>query len=257
MIYSLDNPETKIFVGDCRDRLKYCNGVNLIFADPPFNWQIPYADWDDGMPRDAYLAFTREWLELCYDALVFGGALWVNIPDDTAAEIVIHLKSLGMCMRNWCIWHFRFGQCVNSKFIISKTHLLYFLKVGNIAAWNPQDILEDSDRATKYNDWRTEITKSPGKRVPLDVWYGENMGRIQGNNLERRELHPNQIPELILARIIKACTNEGDLVLDPFCGSGTTSTVARALSRRSITIEINPEYAKSAFERIKKGAVRV
>jgi adenine-specific DNA-methyltransferase len=61
-------------------------------------------------------------------------------------------------------------------------------------------------------------------------------GRIQGNNKERRKDHPNQVPEVYLERVIRACSNESDLVLDPFLGSGTTCTVARALRRRSIGI---------------------
>jgi DNA modification methylase len=94
--------------------------------------------------------------------------------------------------------------------------------------------------------------QNKGLRVPMDVWYGKYWGRIQGNNKDRRHNHHNQIPEIYLERVIKACSNLGGLVLDPFCGSGTTSTVARALGRRSITIEYSQVNAKSAWERITK-----
>ena len=87
-------------------------------------------------------------------------------------------------------------------------------------------------------------------RVPMDVWYGPYWGRVQGNNKERRRRHHNQIPEVYLERVVLACSNEGDLVLDPFCGSGTTSTVARAWGRRSITTEYGEGNAESAWERI-------
>lgn len=104
-------------------------------------------------------------------------------------------------------------------------------------------------------------TKTPGKRVPFDVWGVDEQyfGRVSGahSNKERRPQHPNQVPEVVVKRALLATTNPGDLVLDPFAGSGTTGAVARALGRRSIGIEISPEYAKSAFERIKEGAVRV
>src|SRR5204862_3506926 len=89
------------------------------------------------------------------------------------------------------------------------------------------------------------------------VWYGANWGRIQGNNKERRRNHQNQIPEVYLERVLRACSNEGDLVLDPFLGSGTTGTVARALKRRSIGIEYSERNAASAHERIKAGAIRL
>jgi site-specific DNA-methyltransferase (adenine-specific) len=186
-------------------------------------------------------------------------------------------------MINWCIWHFRFGQHRESSFIMSKVHVLYFAKHASVMdcgslsvvrgrrsrvtdneprttnneqltpgrIWNPNEILELSDRASIYADPRTMAKDTnKGMRVPMDVWYGKYWGRIQGNNKERRHNHHNQIPEIYLERVIKACSNPGGLVLDPFCGSGTTSTVARALGRRSITIEYSKVNAASAWERI-------
>jgi adenine-specific DNA-methyltransferase len=302
-------PDTQLYVGDCREvlaNLPEKGQVDLIFADPPFNWEVPYAGsdragkgaWNDAMPRAEYERFTFDWLDGCIEALAPHGSLWVNIPDDTAAEVVLHLKRRGLTMINWCIWHFRFGQNRNSSFIMSKVHALYFAKLGNKSPghalakssesvetsidpaaghsalceepqvnsqqriWNPNDILELSDRASIYSDPRTMNKESnKGLRVPMDVWYGQYWGRIQGNNKERRHNHHNQIPEIYLERIIKASSNPsgntstpafGSLVLDPFCGSGTTSTVARALGRRSITIEYSKVNARSAWERITK-----
>jgi DNA modification methylase len=262
--HSLIDPDTRVYVGDCRDLLRcvpQCTAseVDLIFADPPFNWQVPYKDWNDSMPREEFLVFTRDWLDGCIEALAPHGSLWVNIPDDTAAEIVVHLKDRGMTMVNWCIWHFRFGQHRRGNFIVSKVHALYFAKDPQQRTWNAEHILEPSDRATTYFDPRTHNKRegTAGMRVPLDVWYGKNWGRIQGNNKERRSKHENQIPEIYLERVIRACSNEGDLVLDPFLGSGTTATVARELKRRSIGFEYAPESAESAFERIEKGTIRV
>jgi len=93
-------------------------------------------------------------------------------------------------------------------------------------------------------------------RVPMDVWYGQYWGRIQGNNAERRANHDNQLPEAYLERVVLACSNPGDLVMDPFTGSGTTAVVARDYGRRYVGTEFSPENAASAFERIKAGMVR-
>jgi len=258
-IYHLDDPATDIYVGDNRKVLQQIEkgSVDLVFADPPFNWDVKYGKWHDNMPREEYLKFTYEWLDACLRVLAPHGAIWVNIPDDTAAEIVVHLKQKKLTMMNWCIWHFRFGQCRNSNFIVSKVHVLYFVKNPVKRIWNPDQVLEPSDRATTYADARTRKTQTPGLRVPLDVWYGQYWGRIQGNNKERRAKHENQIPEVYMDRVIRACSKEGNLVLDPFLGSGTTCTVARALKRRSIGIEYSKTIAKSAFERIKDGSVRL
>jgi site-specific DNA-methyltransferase (adenine-specific) len=248
------DPETRLYLGDCRDilaNLPEKGAVDLIFADPPFNWDVPYDEWDDGMPRAEYERFTFDWLDACVNALAPHGAIWVNIPDDSAAEVVVHLKRRGLTMINWCIWHFRFGQHRDSSFIMSKVHALYFAKDPAIRRWNGEAVLEPSDRAIIYADPRTMAKDNhKGLRVPMDVWYGQYWGRIQGNNKERRHQHHNQIPEVYLERVILACSNEGDLVLDPFLGSGTTCTVARAWNRRSIGIEYGEANARSAWERI-------
>ncbi len=260
--YCASDPDTRLYLGDCRDILAGLpdkGSVDLVFADPPFNWDVPYeGDWDDGMDRAAYERFTFEWLDGCIDALSPTGSIWVNIPDDTAAEIVVHLKRRGLVMVNWCVWHFRFGQCRNSSFIMSKVHALYFCKDPDNRTWNADAILEPSDRAAIYNDARTMAKDTnKGMRVPMDVWYGKYWGRIQGNNKERRHGHENQIPEVYLERVVNACSNEGDLVLDPFCGSGTTATVARAWNRRSVTMDQSESIAASAWNRITEvGMVR-
>jgi DNA modification methylase len=264
--FSAKDPDTRLYLGDCRDVLANLpdkGSVDLVFADPPFNWEVPYEGWKDGMPREAYERFTYDWLDGCIECLAPHGALWVNIPDDTAAEIVLHLKRRGLAMINWCVWHFRFGQCRDSSFISSKVHALYFVKDAKRRTWNPDAVLEPSDRATIYGDPRTLAKETnKGMRVPMDVWYGPYWGRIQGNNFERRHRHHNQIPEVYLERVVLSCSNEGDLVLDPFCGSGTTATVARAWNRRAATIEFSEGNAESAWERItmvgmvRKGASR-
>ncbi len=264
--FALGDPDTRAYVGDCREILPLLPEVrdsrlDLVFADPPFNWSRAYEQWDDDMPRGDYLKFTYRWLELCAGGLRPGGAFWVNIPDDTAAEIVVHLKSIGLEMVNWCIWHYRFGQNTRSRFISSKVHALYFVKPGGGRGrvWNPGDVLEVSDRRAIYFDKRTEEKTDgmpPGLRVPMDVWYGKNWGRIQGNNKERRARHDNQLPESYLQRVILSSSDAGDLVLDPFLGSGTTGVMARALGRRFIGLEYSPETARSAFERITGGPAR-
>jgi adenine-specific DNA-methyltransferase len=261
---ALRNPDTRVYVGDCREiipRVPECaaGAVDLVFADPPFNWSRKYDEWNDRLPREEYLEFTGAWLDRCVDALAPHGSIWVNIPDDTAAEIVMHLKGRGLTMVNWCVWHYRFGQNTMNRFINSKVHALYFCRDPENRRWNPDPVLEPSDRATTYFDPRTHAKKAGvnGLRMPMDVWYGKFWGRIQGNNKERRANHDNQIPEVYMERVIRACSHEGDLVLDPFLGSGTTGLIARELGRRSIGVEYSKANASSALERIEAGPCRV
>lgn len=258
-------------IGDCREKLLEFDAVknssvDLVFADPPFNWARDYDRhqtgdaWDDAaMSREEYLKFTEDWLNLCADALAPHGSMWVNIPDDSAAEIVVHLKKIGMHMVNWCVWHYRFGQNTKGRFINSKVHALYFCKDPGNRTWNPEPVLEVSDRRAIYGDPRTESKKDgmpAGMRVPMDVWYGKYWGRIQGNNKERRAKHDNQLPEMYLHRVIASCSNEGDTVLDPFLGSGTTGVIAHAMGRNFIGTEFSKANARMAFERVISGPVR-
>ncbi len=258
-------------IGDCREKLLEFEAVrdsqvDLVFADPPFNWARDYDRhqtgdaWDDAaMSREQYLSFTEEWLNICAESLKETGSMWVNIPDDSAAEIVVHLKKIGMHMVNWCVWHYRFGQNTKGRFINSKVHALYFSKDPYRRTWNPEPILEVSDRRAIYGDPRTENKKDgmpAGMRVPMDVWYGKYWGRIQGNNKERRQKHDNQLPEVYLRRVIACSSNPGDLVLDPFLGSGTTGVVAHAMGRHFIGTEYSKANAEMAFERVVSGPVR-
>jgi len=253
------------WVGDCREllpRIPACRNkqIDLVFADPPFNWNRAYDKWDDQMADDDYLRFTYDWINLCVDSLTHTGSIWINIPDDWAAEIVVHLKKRNLQMVNWCIWHYRFGQNTNSRFISSKVHALYFSKNSFTRVWNPDTVLEQSDRAAVYNDPRTMDKKDgapPGLRTPMDVWYGPYWGRIQGNNTERRANHDNQLPETYLERVIRCSSNPGQMVLDPFIGSGTTPVVARFLGRHFVGTEFSDANAASAFERVQAGPIRI
>ena len=262
----------RVYTGDSREllpRIPECaqGKVDLVFADPPFNWKRAYDKWDDNMKEAEYLAFTYDWLDLCIKSLRPGGSLWVNIPDDWAAEIMCYMKgrldrkpAAPVTVNNWCIWHYRFGQNTTGRFINSKVHVLWFIKGGAVNTWNPAEILEVSDRRSIYFDPRTETKKDgmpAGMRVPMDVWYGQYWGRVQGNNTERRGYHDNQLPEVYLERVIRATSNEGDLVIDPFLGSGTTGVIAHALKRRFIGCEFSEDNAKSAFERMKAGPIRL
>ncbi len=252
--FAATDPATSLIVGDCRDilpRLPERGSIDLVFADPPFNRGVRYDHWSDGMSREAYERFTFDWMDACIGVLSRRGSMWINVPDEIAAEIVVHGKRRGLHLMNWCIWHFRFGAHRRTGFIESKTHALCFARDPIRRIWHPQAVLEPSDRSVVYGDKRARTRISGvARRVPMDVWYGPYWGKVHGKSLERRPSHRNQLPEAYLERVILACTDPNSLVLDPFCGSGTTSTVARSYGRSSISIEISPASARTAWKRI-------
>jgi hypothetical protein len=172
------------------------------------------------------------------------GSLYIAIGDEYAANVKIIADELGLFLRNWIIWHYTFGQQMKNKFARSHTHILYFVKDKRHFTFNDHAARVISDRQKKYQDKRA----NPEGKMPDDVW--DEYPRVCGTFKERFDF-PCQMPESLLARIIRVSSNEDAWVLDPFCGSGTTPVVAAKLGRRFTGIEISEEYARIAHDRIR------
>jgi DNA modification methylase len=247
--------ESKIICGDCRRLVPTLGQFDFVFADPPFNIGHPYVGYVDR--RDDFDSFTAEWIETCWAAC--DGVMALHGPDDLAEAYLVHARRLGMRRIAWVNWHYRFGQCGDTNWIGTRAHCLIFSKRATWK-WRPDAVLVDSDRVA-YGDPRILKSKRGGKRVPGTVWGvpsdGPCWGRVTGNSLERRPGHPNQLPERYLERLLLSYTDPGDRVLDPFAGSGTSATVAAALGRPCVTIDVSPTTCRSVAARVEAGAVRV
>lgn len=245
-----------VVLGDCRKIVPTLGRFDFVFADPPFNCGQEYEGYDDN--RDDFDEFTVEWIATCWNAC--GGIMALHGPDDVAELYLIAARKLGMRRVAWVNWHYRFGQCGRSNWIDARCHCLIYAKHSKYT-WNPDSVLVASDRALTYGDKRIHETENGGQRLPGTVWGvpsdGPCWGRVQGNNRERRPGHPNQLPEVYLERLLRAYTNEGDRVLDPFAGSGTTAAVAKALGRSCVTIDVSVLNTNSVKRRIEAGAIRI
>lgn len=250
----------RVIVGKCQEVVPTIPfKFHLVFADPPFNIGHPYRGYDDKIPDKDYQDFTYEWIAACWEAC--DGVICLHGPDDLAELYLRYAELQGFADSRiaWLNWHYRFGQCHRANWIDARCHCLVFSK-NDKHTWNPEAVLVDSDRVA-YGDKRVNDTENGGKRLPGTIWGipsdGQFWGRVVGNSAERRPHHPNQLPEVYLERLIRAYTNPGDRVLDPFCGSGTTATVAVALGRHCVTIDVSESNAASARERIAAGAKRI
>lgn len=247
----------KVICGDCTAVVPTLPQFDFIFADPPFNIGHGYQGFTDRIDPGAYSVFTFRWVAACWERC--RGVLCLHGPDALAEHYIRIADRLGMRRVAWVNWHYRFGQCGRGNWIDARCHCLIYAATDN-HTWNPDAVLVESDRVA-YGDKRIGATPNGGRRLPGTVWGvpsdGPNWGRIQGNNGERRGNHPNQLPEVYLERLVRAYTNPGDRCLDPFGGSGTTATVATALGRDCITIDISPESCASIRERVAAGPVRV
>jgi len=148
-------------------------------------------------------------------------------------------------LRNWVIWYYTFGQNCKRKFNRSHTHLFYFVKDAKRFTFNAGDprVRVPSDRQLKYNDKRA----NPNGRLPHDVW---TFPRVCGTFKEREGWHPCQMPVDLLERIVLACSRPGEVVLDPFAGSGTTLVAAAKNDRRWVGVELSKDYARRAARRV-------
>lgn len=252
----------EILTGDCLEQLKTlpARSVDLAFADPPFNIGYDYDVYDDRRSRGDYLAWTEKWLKAVKRVLKPTGSFYVAIGDEYAAEIKVRLDALGLTMRNWIIWHYTFGVSCTKKFNRSHAHIFYYVADPKRFTFNPESVRVPSARQTTYADRRA----NPTGKMPDDTWVlrpqeearcfdpaGDSwyVPRICGTFKERTG-HPCQMPEAVLERIVRVSSNEGDLVLDPFAGSGTTLAAAKRLGRNYVGVELSEEYAEGVRRRL-------
>ena len=244
----MENYRNKIIAGDCIELLNTAKApfADLVFADPPFNIGYQYDKYHDKVEKNNYLAWTKDWMAACVKVLKPHGAFYIAIGDEYAAHIRILGEELGLTLRNWIIWHYTFGQQTKSKFARSHAHIFYFVKDATNYIFNDMAVRLPSDRQLIYNDKRS----NPTGKLPNDVW--NTFSRVCGTFAERQGWHPCQMPELLLGRIIAASSHPGDLVLDPFNGSGTTAAAAIQLGRDYCGIDISEDYVKNTRTRLKE-----
>jgi DNA modification methylase len=236
----------QILCGDCVEILGRAGGpfADFVFADPPFNIGYAYDQYDDTKGRQKYLAWSRQWIGACVRVLKPEGSFYIAIGDDYAAHLrLIAEDEFGLTLRNWIICHYSFGQQTKNKFARAHTHILYFVRDPKNFTFNDAMVRVISDRQKKYRDKRA----NPAGKMPDDVW--NEYPRVCGTFTERTGF-PCQMPESLLARIIRVSSNEGDWALDPFCGSGTTAVVAHRLRRMYTSIDVSATYVRAAKERI-------
>jgi site-specific DNA-methyltransferase (adenine-specific) len=252
----------QVLTGDCLRHLAAlpAGRVDLAFADPPFNIGYEYDVYHDRQSRQQYLAWTEKWLKAVVRALKPTGSFYVAIGDEYAAEMKVRLDQCGLTMRNWIVWHYTFGVHCTRKFNRSHAHIFYYVRDPKRFTFNADAVRVPSARQTTYADRRA----NPAGKVPDDTWVlrpqeeatafapdsdSWYVPRVCGTFKERTG-HPCQMPEAVLERIIRASSHPGDLVLDPFAGSGTTLATARRLGRQYLGIELSADYADAVRRRL-------
>jgi len=244
----------EILLGDCIERLKELpdESVDLVFADPPYNLQLErdllrpnnnsrvdgvHQAWDKFDSFEAYDRFTRAWLGQCQRVLKPNGAIWVIGSYHNVFRLGAALQDLGFWIHNDIVWrktnpmpNFRGTRFTNAH----ETLIWAGRDQAARVTYNYDAMKTGNDDLQMRSDWLFPICSGP-----------ERLKDETG-----RKAHPTQKPEALLHRIIVATSRPGDVILDPFFGTGTTGAVAKRLGRHWIGVERDPEYAAGAEMRI-------
>ena len=243
----------RIVLGDCLDELKAlpAASADLVFADPPYNLQLDgellrpnntrvdgvHQDWDKFSSFATYDAFSRAWLAECRRILKPDGAIWLIGSYHNIFRLGVALQDLGFWLLNDVVWrktnpmpNFRGRRFTNAH------ETLIWASRGETSRYtfNYEALKAFNDDVQMRSDWLIPICSGPERL------------KDEGG----RKAHPTQKPEALLARVLLATTHPGDLVMDPFFGTGTTGAVAKRLGRNYLGIERDADYARAAEERI-------
>ena len=234
--------KTEIRLGDALELLPTMpnESVDVIIADPPYNLGKDYGNNGDSLTFDEYLHFSQRWLTEAKRVLKADGTIYVFMGVRFISYLYeIMDRQLKLNFNSWICWHYTQGMGKTLGFSPRHDDILMFTKSKKFK-FNLDNVRVPQKYYRERNNMRGA---NPG-----DVWQFSHVHYCN----ENRHDHPTQKPEGLIERMVLASSNEGDLILDPFSGSGTTLRVCQQLNRSSIGIELNPEYIEMTKDRLSK-----
>lgn len=216
------------------------NSIHLIIADPPYNLGKDYGNNQDSKSFNEYLEFSVSWLKEAYRVLTPNGTIYVFMGVRFISYLYDILDvQLGMFFKSWICWHYTQGMGKKIGFSPRHEDILMFTKTEQFT-FNLDDIRVPQKYYRQRNNMRGA---NPG-----DVWQFSHVHYCNRN----RQKHPTQKPEGLMERMVLASSNIGEIILDPFAGSGTTLRVCQQLNRRCIGFELNPGFVEIIVDRLAK-----
>lgn len=243
---------------DCIESLKRLEKYvyfDLTVTSPPYNIGKEY---EKIKPVNEYIDWSKKWMEEVYKTTAPNGSFWLNIG---YMPIKNKGKAVPLPYLLWdkndfffiqeIVWHYGAGVAARKSLSPRNEKILWFVKNEKKYIFNLDSI---RDPNVKYPNQRKngKLKVNPLGKNPSDVWNIPKVTSGYKRKSKERTKHPAQTPIELFKRIILAASNEGDLVLDPFVGSGTTCVVAKSLNRKAVGFDINSEYLDMAIERLQK-----
>jgi site-specific DNA-methyltransferase (adenine-specific) len=254
------HPHGQLYQGDSIDWLKSLDSesIDLVFADPPYN--IKKAEWDSFENQEQYIEWSLQWISEVSRILKSTGSLYICGFSEILADLK-HPASKYFKSCRWLIWHYKNKANLGNDWGRSHESIIHFRK-SNQVKLNMDDVrIPYGAHTLKYPSHPQAETSAYGKgsKKKRDNWTPNPKGAkpkdvieipTTCNGMGETTPHPTQKPEELLRKFVLASSNEGDLVIDPFSGSGTTLVVAEQLNRRWMGCDLNMEYNDWAFGRI-------
>jgi site-specific DNA-methyltransferase (adenine-specific) len=256
-----ENRRGRLYLADSIAWLKSLESetVDLIFADPPYN--IKKADWDDFESHEHYVAWSRVWLEQASRVLKKTGTLYVCGFSEILADVKVSAMPFFKGCR-WIIWHYKNKANLGGDWGRSHESMVHFRKSKDFT-FNIDEIrIPYGAHTLKYPSHPQADTSNFGKNTigkPRENWVPNPKGAkpkdvidipTTCNGMGEKTPHPTQKPEELLRKLIMASSNPGDLIADPFSGSGTTAVVAEQLGRRWLACDCSKQYNEWAIKRL-------
>lgn len=265
----LDNPINqvdqalldKVFLGDYSKLVNKIpdNSIDLVCVDPPYN--LKKAEWDTFESHDAFMNFSYKWIDSVAPKIKPGGGFYIFNTPRNCAYILTYLESNGFIFQNWITWNKKDGfTSTKKKFLPEQESIIYVTKAGNEPTFNAESVRVPYESKSRIEAAKTKGILKNGKR-----WYPNSNGRLcpdvwqipserHTNKVEGKiqsSEHPTVKPLALMDRIILASSNKGDVVLDIFCGSGSTLLSAKNNGRHFIGCDADTNFVKIAKKRLK------
>ncbi|MFW5983492.1 MAG: DNA-methyltransferase [bacterium] len=251
----------KVYNKDCLKGMKKLpdDSVDLIITDPPFNIGKQYnSPFKDKKSKDEYIEWCKKWLKECIRVLKANGSLYLfNYPENNA--YLMPFLDEHLLFRRWMTWHYP-TNTGHSKYNFTRTQhsILFYIKgkKASEATFNKEEIAEPYKNPTDKRIKKLIESGSKGK-TPYDVFKYDYNGEdliemnIVKNVCKDKTNHICQLPVKLIDVFVKASSNPGEIVLDPFMGSGTVGVSAKKNGRKYLGFEISRDYHKIIQERLK------
>jgi len=252
------HPHGEIWSGDSVVWLRSLasESVDLVFADPPYN--IKKAEWDTFESQQAYVNWSLEWIEQAARVLKPTGTLYTCGFSEILADLKLPASRFFQGCR-WLVWHYKNKANLGADWGRSHESILHFRKSQQFTFNVDYVRIPYGNHTLKYPEHPQAETSQYGKGRANHLWQPNPKGAkprdvleipTTCNGMHEKTPHPTQKPEELLRKIVLASSNPGDLVIDPFLGSGTTAVVAEQLERKWKGCDISIEYCQWAAHRV-------